>query len=129
MMIEDERDAHLAGYVVRYYGHLMNQKEHLAFRHLAGTIKATHGRSDTIAQQEAKSSKTHLRELLSDDPEVLRLANRGMAAFQQQIATRILAEHGDKIILNRCPKCGALARTPNARQCASCHHDWHHAGE
>ena len=129
MMREDKRDAGLTVNGVRYYGHFMDRKERLAVSHLEATMKATHGRSDTTAQQEARSSKPHLRERLSDDPEVLRLANAGMVAFQEQTARRILAEHGDKIILNRCPKCGALARTPNARQCHSCHHDWHNATE
>ena len=121
----DASDPGIRRYILRYYSRFMNQKEHLAFRHLAATVKATHGRSDVIAQQETRSSKAHLRKLLSEDPEVLRLASDGMEAFVQQTVTRILAEHGDEIVLNRCPRCGALARTPTARQCRSCHHDWH----
>jgi hypothetical protein len=28
-------------------------------------------------------------------------------------------------VLNCCPKCDALAKTPKARQCRYCFHDWH----
>jgi len=128
-MREDKRDAGLTVYVVRYYGHFMDRKERFALGHLRATMKATHGRSDLTAQQEARSSKAHLHELLSEDPEVLRLANAGMAAFQEQTVTRILAELGDKLILNRCLKCGAKRPAFLRAQCRSCHHDWHNATE
>ena len=121
----DASDPQVRGYVCRYYWRLMTPKERLAYRQLFGTMKATHGRSDASAQQEARNSKPQLRELFSDDPEVLHLASAGMEAFLEKTATRMLAEHRDEIVLNQCPKCGALARTPNARQCRSCHHDWH----
>lgn len=48
----------------------------------------------------------------------------GKESLWEHIAKRILAEHGEEII-NLCPKCGALARTPLAKQCRSCFHDWH----
>lgn len=48
----------------------------------------------------------------------------GKESLREHIAKRILAEHGEEII-NLCPKCGALARTPLAKQCRSCFHDWH----
>jgi hypothetical protein len=59
-------DSNLAAYVVRYYGHFMNEQEHFALRHLMATEKATHGGSDQSAQEEAKSSKV-LSALLSQD--------------------------------------------------------------
>jgi hypothetical protein len=117
-------DPNLAGYVVGYYGHFLSEQEHLALRHLMVTQKATHGGSDQSAQEEAKSSKT-LSGLLSQDPTVLELARNGREAFIERAASRILAEHGDKIFLNYCPRCGALAKTPKARQCRFCRHDWH----
>jgi len=40
-------DKHKASYVFRYYEDLMNVQERAAHRHLVGTIKSTHGRSDT----------------------------------------------------------------------------------
>ena len=113
-------DRDLAYYVVRYFGHLMNAQEKQAYRHLAATMKAT-GRDDPSAQEETKINKIHSR-WLSTDPDVLRPASGG--AFLANAATRILAEHGGQVLLNRCPRCGALTKTPKARQCRVCKHDW-----
>jgi len=117
-------DPYLAGYVIRYYSHFMTPVEHLANRHLAGTMKAAHGRSDIAAQQEARSSFVHGR-LLSDDPAVLVLAQDGYHAFAEKTAKRILRDRSAEVILNRCPQCQVLARTPAARQCRACRFDWH----
>lgn len=57
-----------AKYVLRYYDHLMTVQERLAQRHLMGTQKATHGRSDAAAQSEARNGSRPSRELLSNDP-------------------------------------------------------------
>lgn len=43
--------------------------------------------------------------------------------FNALIARRILKYHRDKIILNYCPACKKLARTPVAEQCR-CGHTW-----
>lgn len=40
------------------------------------------------------------------------------------MANRILAQH-EKEVINNCPKCGKLARTPKAKQCRYCQFDWH----
>jgi hypothetical protein len=118
-----------AKYVFHNYGHLMTPKEQLAASHLGGTMKATLGRSDRAAQEEVRAGSTHLRRLLSDDPEVLRLARDGYDAFVLQTGQRILKEHQGEIVLNCCPRCNALARTPRARQCRFCGHDWHTEAE
>jgi len=119
-------DPNLAAYVIAYYGHFMNEQEHAALRHLMATEKATHGGSDRSAQEEARSSKT-FSGLLSRDPAVLELACDGSEAFKERAAGRILAEHGDEIFLNYCPRCGVLAKTPDARQRRFCRHDWHNS--
>ena len=117
-------EQNLAVYVVRFYGHFMSEHEHLALRHLTASGKATHGRTDKSAQQEAGRHKAFSK-LLSRDPMVLELTSDGIEAFTERTASRILAEHGEQIILNNCPRCGALAATPKARQCRVCLHDWH----
>jgi hypothetical protein len=114
-----------AQYVLRYYGHLMTTQERLAQRHLIGTEKATHGRSDVAAQNEVKNSSHHLSSLLSNDPEIVQLASDGIDAFMIRTAQRILDDHSNEMVFNNCPRCGALAKTPKARQCRFCRHDWH----
>jgi hypothetical protein len=45
--------------------------------------------------------------------------------FKKTIAEKVLREHGDQVFINKCPRCGRLARTPLAKQCRHCGHDWH----
>jgi len=118
-------DSNEARYVFVYHRHLMTEQEWRAYRHLHGTMKAT-GRSDAAAQEEAKGTPAPwFREQLSDDPQVLFLARDGFEAFMERTAQRIRDEHGDDIVMNRCPRCGGVARTPQARQCRFCRYDWH----
>jgi hypothetical protein len=116
----------LVSYVMSYYRHFMNHEEKGAYSHLAGTMKATMGRSDVIAQQEARSHCQFSR-WLTDDPSALQLAGEGWQAFLERTANRIFAEHRKDIFLNCCPRCQKLARTPAARQCRFCGYDWHHS--
>lgn len=119
-----ELNRELAHYIVRFHNHLMTGAELRAQRHLFATMKATLGRSDLSAQKEARKHK-RFSELLSDDPEVLRLTSGGYEGFEEQTAKRILEGRGDRVLLNYCPRCAALARTPTAKQCRFCGWDWH----
>ena len=118
-------DSHTAYYLVRYFGHFMTKREHLAHKHLLGTLKVSHGRSDVAAQIAAKARRHQLKDLFSNDPEVLSLASEGFEAFQLRTAKRIFENHREEIFLNYCRRCGALARTPKAKQCRLCGYDWH----
>jgi hypothetical protein len=110
-------DRDLEYYVFHHFSHLMNADEKKAYSHLAGTMKSTLGRSDVSAQEEVKAGGGIHSRWLSDNPDVLRLASGGFEEFREKTAKRILAEHGDRVFLNCCPRCGALARTPKAQQC------------
>jgi len=114
----------VAKYIFANYGESMTTKESLAFRHLAGALKATHGKSDLEAQEVARRHRVYSK-LVSDDKEVLLLARDGYPAFVQTTSERIYRDNSDKIVLNRCAVCNGLARTPAARQCPHCQHDWH----
>lgn len=58
-----------------------------------------------------------------DDDDVNRLVAMGKEAMEFAIAKRIFYEHEEDII-NNCPKCGKLARTPKAKQCRHCFFSW-----
>lgn len=58
------------------------------------------------------------------DPKTNALVKLGREELKRKIASRILAEHRDEVI-NNCPRCGKLARTPKAKQCRYCGFDWH----
>ncbi|TQF15895.1 hypothetical protein FJV41_11040 [Myxococcus llanfairpwllgwyngyllgogerychwyrndrobwllllantysiliogogogochensis] len=60
----------------------------------------------------------------TDQPEILALLTEGKAGLGRALERRLLADHPDKVVINRCSKCGALARTAKARQCRVCPHTW-----
>jgi hypothetical protein len=55
------------------------------------------------------------------------LIGDGVDVFHRRAAQRVLREHGKTVFLNRCPRCNRLVRTPRAKQCLWCGHDWHKA--
>jgi hypothetical protein len=76
---------------------------------------------------------TRKHALNSEDPERFfgyrdaatnNLVALGKEAAHLKIALRIYEKHKNEII-NLCPKCQKLARTPKAKQCRHCGHDWH----
>jgi hypothetical protein len=128
----------LEAYVISYFGHdRMTAVERRVHKHLLSAQplnEAEERLRDGFAWEEAggrvidEKVKSYLRRHhsgLSDDPEVLHLANGGLDVFYERTAKRILSEDRGKIFINSCPSCGALARTPKARQCRFCGHDWH----
>lgn len=46
-------------------------------------------------------------------------------SFDAEAAARLVESHADEVVINRCTKCGVLAKTPKAKQCLACGHDWH----
>ncbi|NOT91641.1 hypothetical protein [Ferruginibacter sp.] len=59
------------------------------------------------------------------DKNISELTNDGYEAYKLRIAKRIFNAHKEELELNLCPKCNKIARTPLAKQCRFCHHDWH----
>jgi hypothetical protein len=106
----------LTHYLFHNYCSLMTIAEKGAFKALIAERKAEHS-SDTM--------KMHLRGRFgSSDPDVIRLLKGGAREFLIVTRDRILRDHPDEVFLNRCPKCGALARTPQACLCPACNHTW-----
>ncbi len=62
---------------------------------------------------------------LTTDKNALNLLKSGYSNFIKNTATRIYNEHKHELEFNLCPKCGKIARTPKAKQCRFCSHDWH----
>lgn len=107
----------LTHYVFHSYSSLMTMAEKGAYKALMVERKAEHS-SDCI--------KTHLRARFgSSEPEVVRLLDGGAREFLIATRDRILRDHAAEVFLNRCPKCGALARTPQACLCPICNHTWY----
>jgi hypothetical protein len=62
---------------------------------------------------------------ISKEPAILNMIADGYQSFKRRVVERIWREHANALPLNLCPKCYKIARTPEARQCRFCHHDWH----
>lgn len=81
------------------------------------------GRCKTVAHGEASAV---FREDVwrKEHPELAALVDRtGVAEAMRRTAARVVEEH--RVVLPRCGQCGALLRTPRARQCVACGFDWH----
>lgn len=49
----------------------------------------------------------------------------GADGFRRRACNRILADHPREVVINRCPSCRRIVRTPEAEQCPWCGGDWH----
>ena len=111
----------LAIYIINYYGHLMTFEERVAHKSMMGEFK--------IQSATSSSMKEALRkQWISDDPKVLELLSGGPDAFMTRVRDRVMRDHSDEVFLNHCPRCGALAKTPKAKQCSKCFFSWHEDG-
>ena len=115
---------HLTWYVINYYGGLMTTAEALAYRILLLDAKVRHGYAPELLEDLRPSDP----EALALMPEASAVMNDGYEQFARRVRDRILREHRDRVVLNICPKCGGLAKTPRAQQCRWCFHDWHPRG-
>ena len=113
----------VAAYIMNYQSDFLTELERRAFNHLVAQFKEVN-RFELVGQEEGRSSRFYSQHI-SDDPSVLHLASDGHRAFYLRTAERIFREHADKLSFNCCPRCGEVARTPTARQCRYCFHDWH----
>jgi rubrerythrin len=114
---EDAMDA-LTQYVFFYFAHFQTPHEKAAYKSIVGEEKAKHTVSDEM------KSMLH-QNWVSTDPAVLRLLESGSEQFFINVRDRILREHSENVFLNYCPRCGALAKTPRAKQCPVCFLSWH----
>jgi hypothetical protein len=107
----------LVPYIIKNYSHLMTLYEHLAY----GSIQIG-GKIENASSEAINASRVDA--LIAKDLRVKGLLKNGPEAFLQSLCDRILREHAEQVVVNRCPKCGGLARTPEAKQCPKCFHSW-----
>jgi hypothetical protein len=106
-------------YLIMYFSELMTEHERVALRHTQSTFKLEGVKKPHLVNMYYKQG------WLTTDPEILNLLKDGEDQFVINSAERILRETPEKVFLNLCPKCGKLARTPQAKQCRFCEEDWH----
>ena len=82
----------------------------------------------TVDSREKRQNTEHeqMQRLLEEnfghenDSAVVEALRHGRLKFMESVRDRVLRENLE--IVNRCPE---LARTPTAKQCRWCGHDWH----
>jgi hypothetical protein len=107
----------LVPYVIKNYSHLMTFFEAMAQKNIV-----IGGKIENASSDEYKASLTE--KFIVNDYRVKELLKHGAEPFLQAVCERILRQHTQEVVINRCPKCNGLARTPVARQCPKCFHHW-----
>ena len=113
----NEETAH---YLINYFPQLMTTAEKLLWKHIIATDKLASVTRDEFRQHVQRWMEEH-RLLVHDEAQLI----DGVDTFYLTTARRIYQEHGGEQLLNNCPRCDRLARTPLARQCRHCGHNWH----
>ena len=115
-----------AEYIINYFPRLLTDKEQVAIRHIQSLQKLDNSNSDETDEQNLRRTNLYIEKgWLTEDKEVLELLKDGIDQFELNILTRVMNEDADNVYFNNCPKCGQLAKTPQARQCRYCGHSWH----
>jgi hypothetical protein len=110
----------LTDYVWEHFSHLMTEFEQRVGRAI-------------LWRQKAANQTGRAAEILNErwgkvgDPEIDAALTDGPEAFRRGVCARLLVEAGDQLFINRCPRCHRIVRTPKAKQCFWCGHDWHSA--
>ena len=108
----------LTRYIIKYCQEWMTEDErrttqYLAFMRMSQAM--TNQKGQTYWKNQAnKLWNDRIESNLKDGEEV----------FHYRVKDRLIAEYGNKP-LNLCPRCKALARTAQAKQCQKCYYDWH----
>ena len=116
-MISEKQQA-LFDYLREFHGELLTERE----RQIWGAwVAERKSRGDSVSARGLRQAYG-----IPEDAEILAAAgDSGWGDFVTSVTTRVLREHGKMLRINRCPKCLTVVRTPMARQCLWCGHDWH----
>lgn len=116
--MEYDEDHELTRYVWDHFERLMTEIEWRVNRAIHAGWKAERAGTPERAAGLARAFR-------ADGPEVEAALADGPDAYRRRVRDRLLTEHGPEVFINRCPKCRRVVRTPQARQCFWCGHDWH----
>jgi hypothetical protein len=121
-MIEYDEETALCQYVWRYGRRFITDLELRADR--AATVR------EKAARAAEMGSKQLAKVLLKQwgcvgDLEIDAALAEGYQALHLRVLRRIQCDPGALAGINRCPRCRRVVRTPTAKQCLWCNHDWH----
>ncbi len=110
----------LAEYVVKHYAGLLTLTQKKALKHHQHLLKL----ADNPDRERVTLMYTR-NKWLSEEPETFTQLDGGYSNFIVNCSKELLSNQGADVVINTCPQCGRLARTPLAKQCRHCFFDWH----
>jgi hypothetical protein len=134
-----DHDLAIRAYVGKFYRHLMTPLERRVTENdfpvtsnPERDIVKTYNMSSTMIEASYRKLQ-HAYKFLEDrdghvnDADVLRAFEKPREEREAAAIARVLTECRDQIQINYCPECSRVLRTPIAKQCLWCGHDWHDA--
>lgn len=117
-MVEYNEEAELDRYVWDYYSQLLSDFELRVQR-----VHRTEHKAADASEPMARALRD--RWGCGGDAEVGAALADGWESFRSAVRARLVREHAADLVINRCPACHCVVKTPLARQCLWCGHDWH----
>lgn len=115
-----------AKYIIDYFPRLMTTKERKALKQfrLSNKLKDVE-KYKNFDQYHLLKERFKEKLGYEENSDLLQMFDKGYKSFVLQTAQRISEETPLDFHLNKCPNCDFLARTPYAKQCRNCTHNWH----
>ncbi|MCC9641616.1 hypothetical protein LOC71_04970 [Rhodopirellula sp. JC740] len=113
-------DVALRAYVLRHFPQLMTPLERRVTEYIAPIISNTDDSKILRLHEFLQERDGHV-----DDADVISAFQKPYDDRIANAVDRILETRRDDFFENRCAQCQRLARTPAAKQCLWCGHDWH----
>ena len=113
-------DVVLRVYVLRYFAHLMTPLDRRVVEYIAPIVSSSPEGKIQATYKYLEERDGHV-----DDAAVMDAFNTPYDDRVANAVARVIATRRNEITENRCDKCNRLARTPLAKQCLWCGHDWH----
>ena len=113
-------DAVLTEYVLRHYDRYLTAAEGRGICKTPLTHKAA-------VELKCLYFDQHLDERYGPvtDQEIADALADGRDSLRIRTRDRLLREYSDTIVINRCPQCKRIVRSPMSKQCQWCKHKWH----
>jgi hypothetical protein len=116
-----DEDKVLDDYVWWNYMQFFTTPEKLGAKGLRAEFKA--GAAEDTSPKIAKMLRKHWG--AESGSEAASALAEGQDAYKRRVRERVMRDHADDIVVNRCPACDRIVKTPRAKQCLWCGHDWH----
>ena len=110
----------LTQYVWKYYAEFLSPLERRVGAYTAPVLSTDESPKLRRLWRQLENLYGHV-----DDADVVEACSVGRDKFMDRIRDRILRELADVVVVNRCPQCSRVVRTPLARQCQWCKYKWH----